>query len=140
MTLRPDHQYLARLDELPWDPLHARSEPEECASISVGEHLHPLLRLQRGSGSRRAIDPGREHNFPPVRVLVGNAAVGLPVIDLRDRLRRVPQPDDLQVNRAAGQVKDRPVPAVAVSARAPASSEAGPEGSGSRITLGPFSA
>jgi hypothetical protein len=47
------------------------------------------------------------------------------------RLRRVSQPDDLQVNRAAGQAKDRPVPAVAVSARAPASSEAGPEGSGS---------
>src|SRR5215510_7516410 len=101
------------------------------------------------SPSGSAVDPGREHYFPPVRVLVGDAAVGLPVIDLgdgvdadggqpcRDALlrgvigqveyelitslrwigRRAPQPDDLQVYRAAGQAEDRPVQAVAVVER-----------------------
>ena len=94
----------------------------------------------------RAIDPGCEHHFPPVRVLVGDAAVGLPVVDLRNRvnarggepgrdallggsigqvehqlieprwrLPRVGQTDDLQVDRAARQGKDRPVQAVAVA-------------------------
>src|SRR5262249_34985540 len=37
------------------------------------------------SGSWRDVGPGREHYFPPVRVLVGDASVGLPVIDLGNR-------------------------------------------------------
>jgi hypothetical protein len=37
------------------------------------------------SGSWRDIDPGCEHYFPPVRVLVGDTAVSLPVVDLGDR-------------------------------------------------------
>ena len=38
------------------------------------------------SGFWRPVDPGREHYFPPVRILIGNTAIGLPVIDLRDRI------------------------------------------------------
>src|SRR5215467_16309445 len=39
-------------------------------------------RARRSAG--RAVDPGCEHDFTPVWVLVGNAAIGLPVVDLRD--------------------------------------------------------
>jgi hypothetical protein len=39
----------------------------------------------RLSRSWRDIDPGCEHYFPPVRVLVGDTAVGLPVADLGNR-------------------------------------------------------
>ena len=34
----------------------------------------------------RPVDPGSEHHFPPVWVLVGDAAIVLPVTDLRDRV------------------------------------------------------
>src|SRR5215831_6678840 len=37
------------------------------------------------SGFWRDIGPGREYYFPPVRVLVGDTSVGLPVIDLGNR-------------------------------------------------------
>src|SRR5215472_19031126 len=47
--------------------------------------ITPALCGQSGSAGR-AIDPGREHYFPPVWVLVGNAAVVLPVVDLRNRV------------------------------------------------------
>ena len=62
---------------------------------SVHDHLrhHGLQALRTGllltSGlvrSRRLIDPGREHYFSPIWVLVSNAAIGLPVIDLRNRV------------------------------------------------------
>ena len=33
-----------------------------------------------GRAGRGPVDPGREHHFPPVWVLVGNAAIGLPVV------------------------------------------------------------
>src|SRR5258708_26245821 len=100
--------------------------------------------VQRESGGR-AIGPGGEQDFWPVWVLVSNAAVVLPIVDLRNRadarcgqpchhallgdsigqvehqliksgcrVRRVPQADDLQVNRAGGQAEDRPIEAVAV--------------------------
>jgi hypothetical protein len=36
--------------------------------------VQPLTCRQRESG-RRAVDPGREHHFPPVWVLVGNASI-----------------------------------------------------------------
>src|SRR5215472_18040848 len=35
---------------------------------------------------RRPVDPGREHDLAPVWVLVGHAAVVLPVVDLRNRI------------------------------------------------------
>src|SRR6185437_13565213 len=41
---------------------------------------------QATASPRPAVDPGREHDFTPVWVLVGDAAVGLPVIDLRHRV------------------------------------------------------
>src|SRR4029077_4765858 len=34
----------------------------------------------------RPVDPGREHYFPPVWVPIGDAAIVLPVSDLRDRM------------------------------------------------------
>src|SRR5207247_277435 len=53
---------------------------------------------QGRSRSGRPVDPGREHHFPAVGVLVGSAAVGFPVIDLRDRAYArggKPRPDAL---------------------------------------------
>ena len=50
---------------------------------------HTIAPARAPSGpvrSWRLIDPGREHYFSPIRVLVSNAAVGLPVIDLRNRV------------------------------------------------------
>src|SRR5262249_3503726 len=122
--------------------LRAPSAPRGMCGRSPEANTPALMRSVGISG--RAIGPGREHYFPPVWVLVGNAAVVLPVVDLRDRvdarsgqpcrdalpgasirqvkhqlikpgrrLAAVPQPDDLQVDRAAGQAKDRPVQAVA---------------------------
>src|SRR5262245_21143767 len=54
------------------------------ACPDVPRDVTPLAPAHR-SGSWRDIDPGCEHDFPPVRVLVGDAAVGLPVADLGNR-------------------------------------------------------
>ena len=61
--------------------LQAAGRPA-CADIPGG--ITPLLPAHR-SRSWREIDPGCEHYFPPVRVLVGDTAVGLPVVDLGNR-------------------------------------------------------
>jgi hypothetical protein len=78
-------------------------------TLRTSRHERALLRLERGSGSRRAINPGREHYFSPVRVLVGDAAVGLPVVDLHNRVDTgvgEPRPDAL-LGGTIRQVEDK---------------------------------
>ena len=57
---------------------------QEHGKPHVVKRITPLLPTHR-SGSWRDVGPGREHYFPPVRVLVGDTSVGLPVIDLGNR-------------------------------------------------------
>src|ERR1051325_5834636 len=69
-------------NQTPGTPCPTQLPPRGIADVPRG--IAPLMPAH-WSGFWRDIDPGCEHYFPPVRVLVGDTAVGLPVVDLGNR-------------------------------------------------------